>query len=575
MGAIDSLRRSRSRTSTFAGTGSSSVGRDSDHFVGMEGIDVTRARASSIGTGLGLDVLSSHSLAQVTQAAQGEGENMDEKDRGAGTNLTNLGLLSTRDTDNDNSNSTDLRSANRDRIDSDRSSAKKTIRNTNGSSGGGGAGRSGRSGRSGSRSSADSGSARGKKARNDFENNSDQDDGADSVHSTHDSTTVLNSGLATSTYDINDGSSNGEAATAAAAADSKNQFKKETVRTQETTSSDSQAMKLNYDPAFNETQMRSQQKSHIKHGFFETTSSGNIKFICYTFWATQFRAIRSTYFNQADDDFYIHSLSESLAWNVTAGKSGANFSKTVDGRFVIKCINSTELQMFNDFAPAYFEYQAKNYFEGLPSVLCKLLGVYRVGFHNISTGKKTMEQVVVMENLFYERCASFVFDLKGSAKERYVATESMESVDDTLKRRRDARRDGKVPPAEVDLPVMMDDNLMEITKGRPYPLKHKAKVFLSTAVYNDTLFLGITNIVDYSIVVGFDEKNYQIFVGIIDYLHQYDFMKRFERMGKSVGMIAGQAEPTIVQPSQYQRRFRTAIDRYFMTVPDQWTSQGF
>lgn len=43
-----------------------------------------------------------------------------------------------------------------------------------------------------------------------------------------------------------------------------------------------------------------------------------------------------------------------------------------------------------------------------------------------------------------------------------------------------------------------------------------------------------------------------------------------ERMGKSVGMIAGQAEPTIIQPPQYRKRFSLAMERYFMTIPDKW-----
>jgi len=61
-------------------------------------------------------------------------------------------------------------------------------------------------------------------------------------------------------------------------------------------------------------------------------------------------------------------------------------------------------------------------------------------------------------------------------------------------------------------------------------------------------------------------------VGIIDYLRQYDIIKKMERMGKSVGMIAGQAEPTIIQPSQYRKRFSLAMERYFMTIPDKWIS---
>ena len=50
-------------------------------------------------------------------------------------------------------------------------------------------------------------------------------------------------------------------------------------------------------------------------------------------------------------------------------------------------------------------------------------------------------------------------------------------------------------------------------------------------------------------------------VGIIDYMRQYDIIKRMERMGKSVSMIAGQAEPTIVQPSLYKTRFQQVSSR--------------
>jgi 1-phosphatidylinositol-3-phosphate 5-kinase len=88
---------------------------------------------------------------------------------------------------------------------------------------------------------------------------------------------------------------------------------------------------------------------------------------------------------------------------------------------------------------------------------------------------------------------------------------------------------------------------------------------------NDTLFLSIINIVDYSILVGIDEDTNELVVGIIDYMRQYDIIKRMERMGKSVGtMIAGQAEPTVIQPPQYRKRFQNAMERYFMTVPDKW-----
>lgn len=47
---------------------------------------------------------------------------------------------------------------------------------------------------------------------------------------------------------------------------------------------------------------------------------------------------------------YIRSLSASTKWDAKGGKSGATFSKSADGRFVVKYISKTELQMFTDCA---------------------------------------------------------------------------------------------------------------------------------------------------------------------------------------------------------------------------------
>ena len=169
--------------------------------------------------------------------------------------------------------------------------------------------------------------------------------------------------------------------------------------------------------------MLSQQKSHIKHRFADMDSKGNTlcKFMCQTYWATQFRAVRRAFLGTEDrDEGFIQSLSVARAWDAQGGKSGAVFLKSADGRFVVKQITRTELQMFLDYAPAYFEYMAKHFFHGMETVLCKVLGVYTIGFQNRSTNKRYMEQVVVMANLFHERDITRVFDLKGSARSRYV-----------------------------------------------------------------------------------------------------------------------------------------------------------
>jgi hypothetical protein len=169
-----------------------------------------------------------------------------------------------------------------------------------------------------------------------------------------------------------------------------------------------------------EAQMMSAQKSHIKHRFADVDEKGNTlcKFMCHTFWATQFAAVRRAFLGEPKDVGFLQSLGVARQWDAQGGKSGAVFLKSSDGRFVVKQITRTELQMFLDYAPAYFEYMAKHFFHGMETVLCKVLGVYTIGYQNRATGKRYMEQVVVMQNLFYERLNTRIFDLKGSARSR-------------------------------------------------------------------------------------------------------------------------------------------------------------
>ena len=47
-----------------------------------------------------------------------------------------------------------------------------------------------------------------------------------------------------------------------------------------------------------------------------------------------------------------------------------------------------------------------------------------------------------------------------------------------------------------------------------------SQLFFHKAVQNDTLFLSIINVVDYSILAGFDENSHEVVVGIIDYMRQ-------------------------------------------------------
>ena len=53
------------------------------------------------------------------------------------------------------------------------------------------------------------------------------------------------------------------------------------------------------------------------------------------------------------------------------------------------------------------------------------------------------------------------------------------------------------------------------TSGYPLPLSDASKTLLRLSVFNDTLFLSSLEIVDYSIIVGLDDKAHKLVVGII------------------------------------------------------------
>lgn len=135
-----------------------------------------------------------------------------------------------------------------------------------------------------------------------------------------------------------------------------------------------------------ERRMLVRHKSHIKHTFrdFDEKGQNLCKFVCTTYWATQFHAVREAFLSQSSgskdssgdataaamstldgERAYVLSLSSAYSWAASGGKSGASFARTQDDRFVIKCISRTELQMFLDCAPAYFEYLSKAFFHGL------------------------------------------------------------------------------------------------------------------------------------------------------------------------------------------------------------------
>lgn len=90
-----------------------------------------------------------------------------------------------------------------------------------------------------------------------------------------------------------------------------------------------------------------------------------------------------------------------VAWS---DRKGAEFFMTGDNKYLVKVISGREFEMFVNSAHTYFEssfsprfthrYMAKCLFHGLPSLLCKVLGIYQTVVTDMS-GKKTITHYVV------------------------------------------------------------------------------------------------------------------------------------------------------------------------------------
>lgn len=211
-----------------------------------------------------------------------------------------------------------------------------------------------------------------------------------------------------------------------------------------------------------------------------------------------------------------------------------------------------------------------------------------------------MEQVAIMQNIFYNRKITKVFDLKGSLRGRFarnVHSVKDDNVGDARsdtpsgrKRNKEAddgnrsNKDGSALDGSDDsggespsvVPekgptTLLDGDFLESTSGRPMPMTDRGNAVFQMSILNDTLFLSIINVLDYSILVGVDEENRELVVGIIDFMRQYDILKQMERVGKSLPMVVGSEAPTIIQPPLYKARFTNAMERYFMSVPSKWT----
>lgn len=280
--------------------------------------------------------------------------------------------------------------------------------------------------------------------------------------------------------------------------------------------------------------------THLKYQFVE----GTCKMLCKIFYAEQFDAVRR---KCGVADRFVESLSRCQNFESKGGKTKAVFLKTLDERFVMKSLSPIETQAFLTFAPAYFSIMAEALFHELPTVIAKMVGFYQIIIKNPATGTDIKWDVLVMENLFYDRANLRIFDLKGSMRNRKIQSTGEQNE------------------------VLLDENMVEFIYESPLFAREHSKKLLKASVWNDTLFLSRQNVMDYSLMVAVDEARKELVVGIIDCIRTYTWDKKLESWIKDRGFAGGNRNrPTVTSPKEYKSRFREAMDRYVLQAPNCW-----
>lgn len=277
--------------------------------------------------------------------------------------------------------------------------------------------------------------------------------------------------------------------------------------------------------------------THLKYQFQE----GPAKMLCKIFYAEQFDALRR---KCGVNERFIESLSRCLKWDSKGGKTKSLFLKTLDDRFVLKSLSAVETQAFLRFAPAYFQLMSEVLFHDLPSAMAKMFGFYQIIVKNPATGAEYNWFLLLMENLFYDRVPTRIFDLKGSMRKRKIQS-----------------------TGEKD-EVLLDENMVEYIYESPLFVREHSKKMLRYSVYNDTLFLARQNVMDYSLMIAIDENRKELVVGIIDCIRTYTWDKKLESWIKDRGFAGGgKNRPTVTSPKEYKSRFREAMARYVLQAP--------
>ena len=302
----------------------------------------------------------------------------------------------------------------------------------------------------------------------------------------------------------------------------------------------------------------------------------------------------------------LSSLSSAAVLEPRGGKSNSKFIVTDDGQYIIKSINAKEEEFLLEFAPAFFWYYSKAIFQGMPTLLVPLLGMFTIR----NTKGDSRSSFIVLHNLSPDP-TSLLLDLKGAGSSRSIDPNSggmhvnstklvLESGPASIKPPSD-----DIPSDELNLSgqapmsptsgkeVLWDEDFRKLLDSDKILLPNENHQYLTDAISNDTEFLSAMNVVDYSLFIAFQREQDSdgrcvLYAGIIDFLRPYTWDKKLESVVKTVNanianigsrmsVIAGATEPdtrsmpipdmdkapTIIKPELYARRFRSNIGMLF------------
>jgi 1-phosphatidylinositol-3-phosphate 5-kinase len=149
-------------------------------------------------------------------------------------------------------------------------------------------------------------------------------------------------------------------------------------------------------------------------------------------------------------------------------------------------------QVLIELGPSYFRYMDSTATK--PTVLAKLLGFYTIEIRNLENGTtQAKADLLVMENLFYDKKITKAFDLKG-IQGRKVKANANPSGSKTL-------FDGEWIEGKFDPYLVSFDryHVVRVGQQRALTLLHPhSKLVLQEAIKSDAEYLSRGNIMDYS-----------------------------------------------------------------------------